>query len=79
MCLGPTGNLQRTYNLFSLLSGKKIIRGQFTEVPTPKIVMKRVENRTGATVKDILLDDEANEAFKKIDRNIAVVEWEAEI
>ena len=28
------------------------------------------ENRTGATVNDILPDDEANEAFDKIDGNI---------
>ena len=36
------------------------------------------ENRTGATVNDILPDDEANEAFEKIDGNITVVDWEAE-
>ena len=42
ICLGPTGNLQSTYNFFSLRSGKKITRGQLTEVPTPTIVMKRV-------------------------------------
>ena len=72
---------------------KKITRGQFTELPTPTIVMKHVaamalsekqnkalifENRTGATVNDILPDDKANEAFDKIDRNITGVEWEAE-
>ena len=57
------------------------------------IVMKRVaamvlaekqneslifENRTGATVNDILPDDKVNEAFDEIDRNITGVEWEAE-
>ena len=42
ICLGPTGNLQGTYNFFSLRSGKKITHGQFTEVPTPTIVMKQV-------------------------------------
>ena len=36
------------------------------------------ENRTGATVNDILPDDEANEAFDKIDGNITGVEWGAE-
>ena len=40
--LGPTGNLQRTYNLFSLRSGKKTTCRKFTEVPTPTIDMKRV-------------------------------------
>ena len=58
------------------------------------IVMKRVaamalaekqneglvfENRTGATVNNILPDDEANEAFNKIDGNITGVDWEAEM
>ena len=42
ICLGPTGYLQGTYNLFSLSSGKKITRKQFTKVPTPTIFMKRV-------------------------------------
>ena len=32
------------------------------------------ENRTGATVNDILPDDETNEAFDKIDGNITGVE-----
>ena len=69
ICLGPTGNLQGTYNFFSLRSEKKTTRGKFTELPTPTIVMKCVaamalakkqkkgpifENRTGATVNDIL-------------------------
>ena len=36
------------------------------------------ENRTGATVNDILPYDEANEAFDKIDGNITGVKWEAE-
>ena len=61
-------------------------------MPTPKIAMKRVaemalskrqneglifENRTGATVNDILPDDEANKAFKKIVINLTGVDWEA--
>ena len=89
--LGPTGNLQGTYNFFLLRSGKKITCGPFAEVPTPTIVMKQVvtmasaekqnegvvfENRTGATVNYILPDDEANEAFNKIYRNIIEVDWE---
>ena len=36
------------------------------------------ENRTGATVNDLLPDDEANKAFDEIDGNITGVEWEAE-
>ena len=30
ICLGPTGNIQGTYNFFSIHTGKKITRGQFT-------------------------------------------------
>ena len=89
-----SGNLQVTYNLFSLGSGKKTTRGQFTEVTTPTIVMKEVaamalaekqnkgpifENCTGAMVNDILPDDEANEAFNEIDGNIVGMDWEAKI
>ena len=36
------------------------------------------ENRTRATVNDILPGDEANEAFDEIDGNITGVEWYAE-
>ena len=93
ICLGTTGNLQGAYNFFSLRYGKNITLGQFTELPTPMIIMKRVaamalakkqneglifENLTGATVNDILPYDEANKAFDEIDGNITGVEWEAE-
>ena len=94
ICLGPTDNLQGTYNFFSLHYGKKITCVQFTEVPTPTIVIKQVasmalaekqnkgqilKNCTGTAVNDILPDDEANEAFKEIDGNITGVDWEVEI
>ena len=36
------------------------------------------ENCTGATVNDILPDDEANEMFNELDKNIKGVDWEAE-
>ena len=36
------------------------------------------ENRTGATVNEILPDDKKNEAFDEIYGNITGVEWEAE-
>ena len=36
------------------------------------------ENRTTATVNDLLSDDKSNEAFDKIDGNITGAEWEAE-
>ena len=38
--LGPTVNLQGTYNFCLLRSGKKITCGKFTEVPTPIIFIK---------------------------------------
>ena len=93
ICLGPIGNLQGTYNLFLLRSGKKITCGQLKEVPTPKIVMKQVaamaldekqnevlifENRAGATVNDIFPDDEANEEFNRIYGNITGVDCESD-
>ena len=36
------------------------------------------ENHTGATVNDILPDDEVKEAFDKLDGTITGVDWEAE-
>ena len=36
------------------------------------------ENHTGATVNDILPDDEANKAFDELSGNITGVDWEAE-
>ena len=36
------------------------------------------ENLTGIAVDNILPDDDTNEAFREIDGNIAVVEWETE-
>ena len=87
---GTTGNLKRTCNFFLLSYGKKITRGQFKEVPTPTISMKRVatmalaekqneglifENHTCAKVNDVLLDDEANEVFNENGINIVEVDW----
>ena len=91
----PWAHRQPTEHIYFLLYTvwKKITRGQFPEVPTPMIFMKRVaemalaekqneglifENRTGAKVNDLQPDDEANEAFNKINGNITGVEWEAE-
>ena len=36
------------------------------------------ENRTDATVNDILPDDKANEAFNELNGNITGVDWDAE-
>ena len=38
ICLGPTGNLQGSYDFLSLHTGRKITRIQFTELPpTPHV------------------------------------------
>ena len=92
-CLGPTSNVQGTYNFILLRAGKKITCGKFAEVSSPTILMKRVsamalaenqseglifENRTVIAVDNILPDDDVNKAFREIDRNIAGVELETE-
>jgi hypothetical protein len=41
--LGPTENLQGTYNSFSLETGKKIKRRKLTAYPMPDLVIKKVE------------------------------------
>jgi hypothetical protein len=47
--LWPTGNLQEIYKFFSLITGKKIKRRQFTRYPVPDSVITKVERfaRTG--------------------------------
>ncbi len=42
--LGPTGNLQGTYKIFNLETGKKIKRCKFTPYLMPDLVIRRVEN-----------------------------------
>ena len=41
--LGPTGNLQGTYKFFSLTTGTKLKRRQFTPYPMPDTVIARVK------------------------------------
>ncbi len=41
--LGPTGNLQGTYKIYNLTTGKKIKRHIFTPYPMPNLVIKKVE------------------------------------
>jgi hypothetical protein len=43
ICLGPTANFQGSYTFLSLRTGKRITRKQFTELPMPELVVKRVE------------------------------------
>jgi hypothetical protein len=41
--LGPTGNLQGTYKIFNVLTGKKIKRWKLTAYPMPESISKKVE------------------------------------
>jgi hypothetical protein len=43
ICLGPTANFQGSYTFMSLRTGKRITRKQFTELPMPDSVIKRVK------------------------------------
>ena len=42
ICLGPTGNIQGTYSFLNLATGLVNKRRQFTELPAPDSVIKRV-------------------------------------
>ena len=44
ICLGPTGNIQGTYNFQNLLSGLVIKRRLFTELPAPQSIINRVHS-----------------------------------
>ncbi len=41
--LGPTGNLQGRYKIFSLATGKKIKQRKMTAYPMPNLVIKKEE------------------------------------
>jgi hypothetical protein len=43
ICLGPTGNFQGTYKFLNLNTGEVIKRAEFTELPMPDSVIKKVE------------------------------------
>ena len=50
--LGPTGNLQGSYKLLSLTTGKKVTQKKFTEMPITESVIEQVEKmavKDGAT------------------------------
>ena len=50
MCLGPTGNFQGTYKFFNLLTGDVIKRRNFTVLPYPNRMIKKI-NEWGAKNK----------------------------
>ncbi len=63
--LGLTGNLQGTYNFFSLETGKKIKRRKITAYPMPDLVIKKVE----------AFDKSSSGVFNFADRNGILFEW----
>ncbi len=63
--LGPTGNLQGTYKLFSLKTGKKIKRRKLTAYPMPDLVIKKVE----------AFGKSSSGVFNFSDRNGILFEW----
>jgi hypothetical protein len=65
--LGPTGNLQGTHKFLSLITGKKIKCRNFTPIPMPDSVIKKVEWYADAAVK-------AGE-FAFADRKGVLFEW----
>jgi hypothetical protein len=44
ICLGPTGNIQGTYNFLSLVSGLVIKRHEWDELPAPQSVIDCVSS-----------------------------------
>jgi hypothetical protein len=46
ICLGPTGNIQSTYNFLSVVSGFVIKHHEWDELPAPQSVIDRVSSLT---------------------------------
>ena len=59
ICLGPTGNIQGTYNFLSLVTGLVIQRRHFTELPVPQSVIDRVAYlaRNSGVSRDLVFAD----------------------
>eukprot|EP00957_Ditylum_brightwellii_P183861 14004833-Ditylum_brightwellii.AAC.1 len=73
IALGPSFNLQGGYKFLNISTGKLIHRRDFTELPMPDSIIKKIENmaeqegqdgaiiftnRAGKEIKDILFSDE---------------------
>ena len=69
--LGPTGNLQGTYNFFSLATGKKIKRRKMMAYPMPELIIKKVEQLGKA--------DAIPNAFNILDRNRVLFKWNVDV
>ena len=44
ICLGPTGNMQGTYNFLNLTTGHIVKRRRFHEIPAPDSVIRHVND-----------------------------------
>ncbi len=64
--LGPTGNLQGTYKLLNLATGKKIKRCSFTAYPMPDSVIKQIKALGQQNLPGV---------FVFLDRNGVLFEW----
>jgi hypothetical protein len=69
--LGPTGNLQGTYNIFSLATRKKVKQRAFLPYPMPDSVIKKVESYARSTALPGIFDF--------ADRNGILFEWNKEV
>jgi hypothetical protein len=66
ICMGPMGNLQRSYKFLSLATGKKVTCRKFMEMPVTEAVIKQVEEmavKDGA-VKGINFKDRKGVEYK---------------
>jgi hypothetical protein len=55
ICLGPTGNIQRSYKFLNLRTGKCITRRRWTPLPMPQEVIDRVNQLGKADSQPVLL------------------------
>ncbi len=62
--LGPTGNLQGTHKFFYLTTGRVTKQRQFTKLPMPKWIIRRVEDWEGnECIGDLLFLDHTRAPF----------------
>ena len=55
ICMGPSGNIQGGYKFLNLLTGKKIVRCQFTALPIPTKVIYRVDELSQQDQQPVLI------------------------
>ncbi len=70
-CLGPTGNIQGTYNFLSLVARLVIKRRQFDELPAPDSIIAHVAPLAGKTgvLRSLGFADQSCKPFDWPDNN----------